>query len=89
MNDPLANLFQEGMEQFEKYERQRGADYISRTQKHKEKIAKLQKDLNDPELKKQRNRERRLVEKAKIHKIIDNMSEEELKTFMIERKRKK
>ena len=62
---------------------------MSRTQKHKEKIAKLQKDLNDPELKKQRNRERRLVEKAKIHKIIDNMSEEELKTFMIERKRKK
>lgn len=45
--------------------------------------------MNDPELKKQRNKERRQAEKNKILQIIETMSEEELRVFKQERKRKK
>lgn len=45
--------------------------------------------MNDIDLKKQRNLERRQAEKAKLHQIIGNMSQEEIKKFIIERKQKR
>ena len=89
MNDPFLNIFEEGTEEFLTYRKEKGENYKTKAQKHKEKIAKLERDLNDAELKKQRNRERRQAEKAKIHKVMEGMTEEEVQKFIHDRKEKR
>lgn len=41
------NIFYEGVEEFITYERQQSEEYKSRNQKNKDKIAKLERDMND------------------------------------------
>lgn len=87
--DPFLNIFEEGMEEFVKYQRQKGQNYKTKAERHKEKLERLERDLNDQQLRKQRNHERRQADKAKLLKIKETMSQEEIKTFMKERKEKK
>lgn len=77
------------MEEFVLYERHHPESYKSRNQKNREKIAKLEQDMNDADLKRKRNIERRNAEKAKMNQIISTMTPEELKAFIEDRKRKR
>ena len=89
IEDPLANIFEEGMEEFAFYEKEYSETYKTRGQKNKEKLAKMERDFNDVEMKKERNAKRRNAEKAKLHGIIEKLSEQQLKKFIIDRKVKR
>lgn len=77
------------MEVFVHHVKERPEQHRTRGQKNKEKIAKLERDMNDPELKKKRNHERRQAEKNKISSILATLSPEEVKKFVVERKQAK
>lgn len=62
------------MDEFVSYQKQKGEDYKSKAQRHKEKVERLERDLNDAELRKQRNHERRQAEKNKLNKLVSTMS---------------
>jgi hypothetical protein len=66
-DNPLLNIFQDGVEEFAIYEKTINEDYKSRQQKNKERYEKVTQFLRDEELKKEKRKQRKDVERKKLH----------------------
>lgn len=81
-DDPMVQLFGEGVDQFVLYEKTRDENYKSRSERHRAKLDRLHKDLADPQLRKIRNKQRRDAEKARLSAQLNKLSPQEVTVYL-------